>query len=281
MRLFTAYRIYFIPDYSFGKTVPFNMSTHTLHPKISARKQTAGAINYNAVSVNQFGELEKRGILQNRANKLDERVVEGYGVIWGTRNSYGEKFIKGSFSKSIQERGPASTGAYQIKFLYQHYQTDPLSLFDVLEEDEIGLYFRTKPLDDVNQADRVLKQLRSGTLNNFSIGWNFVWDKIEWDDDDDSLIIKEAALYEISVVSIPSDMTTFAIRSKEDIEDLYDETEDFIKRLPRKEQLEARTLFARHKSLANFEPPAEVRKALESNKPVANGIDYNKLLKKL
>lgn len=251
------------------------MASTSLHPKIAARKQSAGAISYNTVSVDQFGNLE------TRASKLDERVVEGYGVIWGTRNSYGEKFIKGSFSKSIQERGPASTGPYKIKFLNQHRQDDPLSLFEVIEEDEIGLYFRTVPLDDISTADRVLKQLRSGTLNNFSIGWNFVWDKIEWDDDDDSLIIKEAALYEISVVSIPSDLTTFAIRSKEDVEDLYDDTEDFIKRLPRKEQLEARTLFARHKSLSNFEPSTDGQETLKGDKPVKDGIDYNKLLKQL
>lgn len=191
---------------------------------------------------------------------------------------HGEKFIKGCFAKSIQERGPGSNSNYEIKFFNQHNQSDPLSLFETIKEDEIGLYFRTRPLDDVASADRVLKQLRSGTLNNFSNGFNYIWDKVEWDDEDNSLVVIEARLFEISVVSIPSDMETYALRSAEDLEDLADDTEEFIKSLPRKSQLEARQLFARHKPLINNEPFEQRNKTLETNEPAESGIDYNYLL---
>src|SRR5215204_798060 len=120
----------------------------TLQQKIKEIKQRAAPINYMSVSVNEMGEL------QTRESLLEQRVVEGYGVIWNKRNDYGEKVIKGAYSKSIRERGPGSNANYEIKFLYQHNQADPLSLFDVIKEDDIGLYFRTKPLDDVQNADR-------------------------------------------------------------------------------------------------------------------------------
>lgn len=241
-----------------------------LHPKIQELKQRAAPINFNNVSVNQYGALETRDSL------LDERVVEGYAVIWGIPNDYGEKFIKGSFANSINQRGPNSNSNYKIKFLYQHDQLDALSLFDEIREDETGLYFRTKPLDDVTNADRVLKQVRSGTLNNFSIGFDFIWDKIEYDDSDDTLIMKEVALFEISIVTIPADMNTFAIRSAEQIENLHDDTEDFIKSLPRKNQLEARNIFARHKALVNVEPLNQDETALNTDEPhEKDGIDYN------
>jgi HK97 family phage prohead protease len=248
---------------------------NTLKDKIKEIKQRAAPINYSTVSVNEMGEL------QTRESLLDSRVVEGYGVIWNKRNDFGEKVMKGAYSKSIRERGPGSNANYEIKFLYGHNQSDPLSLFEEIREDDTGLYFRTKPLDDVQNAERAIKQLRSGTLNNFSVGFDYIWEQMEYDESDDSIIIKEAKLFEISVVGIPADMNTYAIRSKENIELLHDDTEDFIQTLPRKFQLEARQIFARHKTLLNGEPPEQRTKALEPQKPLTVGIDYNYLLNKL
>lgn len=186
----------------------------------------------------------------NGESLLDKRVVEGYGVLWGQRNSHGEKFVKGAFSKAINDLGPKSNSAYKIKFRDRHGKT--CALFEELYEDEIGLFFRTMPLDDVSWANDVLTQLRSGSLNNFSIGFNHVWDKVEWDDDDDCLVCLEARLFEISVVDIPSDMSTYAIRSVEK-EYLVDDVEDFIASLPRSKQLEARKLFSICMTLQNEE----------------------------
>lgn len=252
------------------------MSTQNkLHPKILELKRRAAAVNYSNVSVNEAGELVERESL------LDQRIVEGYAVIWGQRNLHGEKFIKGCFARSIRENGPGSGSKYEIKFLYNHDTNEPLSLFAELKEDATGLYFRTVALDDVPMADRVLKQLRSGTLNNYSQGFNFIWDAnaIEWDDTDDSLVVKECKLFEVSVATIPSGMETYTIRSAEQVDDLLDDTEDFIQTLPRRQQLQARQLFARHKSLAEFEPLKQRAKALENGGPVGIGIDYDFLTK--
>lgn len=243
----------------------------TLHPKIAEYRRKAGAISYGGVGVNDVA-------LESRTSLLDERVVEGYAVIWGQRNLHGEKFVKGCFAKSIRENGPESNSKYQIKFLYNHNTDEPLSLFAELREDEQGLYFRTVPLDDVPVADRVVKQLRSGTLNNYSQGFVPIWEagKVEWDDSDESIVYKEAILYELSVATIPSGMTTYTVRSAEAIECLNDETEDFITSLPRRQQLLARQLFARHKSLADYEPPEQRAKALDEREPVATGgIPYD------
>lgn len=244
----------------------------TIQEKIKEIKQRAAPINYSTVSVNEMGKLEERESL------LNQRIIEGYACVWSQKNSYSEIFIKGAFSKSLNERGAGSKSKYEIKFLYQHNQGDPLSLFEELKEDDIGLYFRTKPLDDVANADRTVKQIRSGTLNNFSIGFDYVWDRMEYDEKTDSLIIKEASLYEISVVGIPADMNTYAIRSKEQLELLHDETEDFIKTLPRINQLEARQLFARHKSLINITPLEQRQKAPDVTAPVETGLDFNYLI---
>ena len=231
-------------------------------------------INYSNVSVNQLGKLEKRKSL------LDERIVEGYGVIWGSVNDRGEKFIKGSFAKSIADLGPGTNSSYQIKFRDEHGRA--CSLFQELKEDEIGLYFKTVPLDAVQWSDDMLVQLKSGTINNFSIGFKHVWDKIEWDEEEDCMVNLEAKLFEISAVSIPSDITTYAVRAAEEIEYLTEDVEEFIITLPRSKQLEARKIITRCMSLTQNEPPVQIRKALkDEKKPTETGLDINYLISKL
>ncbi|WP_143861821.1 HK97 family phage prohead protease [Nostoc linckia] len=242
----------------------FSFWRMTLHPKIQELKRRAGAISYSNVSVNERGELDK--------SLLDQRIVEGYAVIWGERNLHGEIFVKGAFAKSIREHGPGSGSSYEIKFLYNHNTDEPLSLFEELKEDDTGLYFRTKPLDAVDRAEQTLIQLRSGTLNNYSQGFNYIWDKMEWDEATESIIVRECQLFELSVATIPSGLTTYTVRSAEDLDYLNDETEYFIKSLPRNKQLEARQLFSRHKALANFEPSEQ--RTLEIDKPQGVDISY-------
>lgn len=246
-----------------------------LHPKVLAHKLKSKSIDTRAVSVNEYGQLE------DFAASLDKRVVKGYLIIWNKRNLYGEKFIKGCAAKTIQEWGPGSNSNYKTKFMYQHNPEESLALFDVLKEDDQGLYFETKVLDPVPCADRTLIQLRSGTLNNFSQGFNPVWDKAEYDEMDDSIVFKEIKLFEGSVVSIPVDMNTYTIRSVESMESLIDETEYFVGQLPRKFQMEARGLFSRHKTLADLqEPTVPTPPTLqEPTKPDATGtVSYKNLL---
>lgn len=243
--------------------------TNRLHPQIRKQAKSAAPISYINV---QISSIEER--LQKRKSLLDERIVEGYAVLWSSVNDYSERFVKGCFTKSISDIGPGSNSAYKIKFRDRHGKS--CGLFEVLKEDEIGLYFKTKPLDNVPWADDLLTQLKSGTINNFSIGFRHVWDKIEWDDENDCMINLEAYLYEISAVDIPSDMGTYAVRGTEEIEYLSEDVEDFIESLPKSKQLDARKIITRCLSLSNEEQEEtnEVR-SLKKRKQVTKKIDYS------
>lgn len=251
--------------------------TEILKQRILQLKTRATTLNRGSVSVNEYGKLEEAESL------LDKRIVEGYAVIWNKPNQFREKWQKGAFTKSIRDHGPNSGSPYEIKFLYNHKADDVLGLFEILREDEIGLYFRTKPLDVVPNADRTITQIRSKSLNNFSQGFDMVWDKIEYDDTDDTLLMKEGILLEISVVGIPADMETYAMRSREEnLIELYDESEDFIYSLPRKFQLQARSIIARHKSLIPPEPPKHRRTHSKNDKPTLDtGSTLKYLIKNL
>lgn len=194
--------------------------------------------------------------------------------MWNVKNEHGEKFVKGCWSRSIKENGPGSNSNYQIKFRDRHQRA--CALFDGVDEDSNGLHFRTKPLDPVSWADDLLVQIRSGTLNNFSNGFRFIWDKVEFDDKEDALVVIEARLFEISAVEVPSDMATYAFRNLDRMQ-LNEEIEEFIGDLPKSKQLEARQLISECMMVRSQEPLD--RKALTDSKP--KGIDYNYLIKKL
>lgn len=244
-----------------------------LNQKVLELKQRANPINFSNVSVNERGQLSS-----DFASDLDNRIVSGYLLRWGSVNMHGEMFLKGSCAKSIADRGPDSNANYKITFLNQHDTTEPLCVFAELVEDDYGLRFRSKPLDAVEWADHVLTQLRSGTLNQFSAGFDYVWDKTEYDDTNNCIVCKEIDLFEGSVVTIGSEVGTYLIRTKEQKANLYEEIDSFIKTLPRKNQLEARGYFTQLKSLAGKEPLEQREKALETNEPAKNGIDYDYLI---
>jgi Escherichia/Staphylococcus phage prohead protease len=236
------------------------------HPKIEAAMRQALPINHRET---------KAEVSQSQ---LDKRIVEGYGNMWNVRNEHEEKFLKGCWSRSIKDNGPSSNANYQIKFRDRHQKA--CALFDVLQEDSAGLNFRTKPLDPVPWADDLLIQLRSGTINNFSNGFRFIWDKVEYDEKDDALVIVEGRLFEISAVEVPSDMETYAIRSIDRLE-LNEEIEGFINDLSKSKQLEARELISRCMMIGSQGPLDRKALAERSQESKKSGLDFNYLIKNL
>jgi len=236
----------------------------------------AAPISYSSAKVNKEGKLE------NFDELLDQRIVQGYGCIWKNINSHQERFHRGAYAKSIKENGPGSGANYEIKFRDEHGRA--MGLFDILEEDEIGLFFRTKPLDNVQWADDFLTQVRSGTINNFSNGFKYIFEQgaMKWNEQDKCVEIFKARLFEISGCAIPSDLGTFVLRS-DDPEEFIDELEEFIKKIPRPLQLETRKMFARQKALIEPSSQEILERLKESNQPQERkgSIDYNYLTKNL
>lgn len=236
------------------------------HPKIQALRLKAQPINSLSGSyVDAEGNLQ---LIDLRLKVVDEgeRILEGYLAVFGVKDMSGETCVKGCFAKSINERGPGSKSKYKVVMLWQHIMSEPIGQFLELKEDDYGLYFKAK-LDPIPTADRCLIQVKSGTINQFSFGYDYVWDKVRYDEATDSIMLLEVELYEGSAVTIGCNMETYAIKSAEDIisakEELDYETEDFIKALPRSKQLELRQLITKHISLAKIKPTKEKLKSLK------------------
>lgn len=224
--------------------------------------------------------METKNILfksfQHKALNVDESsrevamMLSGFGNIDDGR----DMIIKGAFTKSIQEHGPDSESDRKIIYLWAHDPKDPIGKFMKLDETEDGLYAEAY-VDDVENGNRALKQYASGTLNQHSIGFNYVWDKMEYIEDGDFFLIKEVKLYEGSVVPFGMNENTPFIGFKSLAEkkpDLMSEINSELKNISPADRIKTRKLISKILSLGNFEPQ-EIKALEKLNKPTAMNID--------
>lgn len=201
----------------------------------------------------------------------ESRKISGYAAIFNNKDKASDILLKGCFSKSIEERGPQSTANDKIILLWQHDQREPLGRITELKEDDRGLYFEAV-IDEIELGDRAIKQLESGTLNQFSIGYNYVWENVEYDSERDAYIVKEVKLHEISVVSIGCNGLTeyLGLKSDEEFDQAYKELANEIteatKHMSAKKQAWIQNIIGKAMSLASIKPEVVKNAPLDEGK---------------
>lgn len=246
-----------------------------LHQKIKDLQKRIGSTPIQKSTL----EINQRGALVDASNP---RLIKAYHCVWGVPDDYGTVWVKGSWTRSIQERGPNSGAKNKIIVIRMHDQTVPLCVPNVLKEDDYGVYSEWEP-DAIAVGDDIVTQVRSGTINQFSFGFNYLWDKMVYDDKSGNIIINEAEIIELSPVTFGSQIETYAVRSSQQIEEdtaaLILDTEKFMLHVPRREQLSLRNLIDRHISLAKTKP-LDIREKAQGDKkiePTEAGLDYSYL----
>lgn len=143
----------------------------------------------------------------------EKHVIEIKFASYGNVDSDGDMLIRGCFAKSISERGPESATNRKIAFLWQHDMKDPIGKILSIEEREDGAYaaVRLSNFEAVPNAKRAWYQLLEGDINQFSFGFEYVWDKLEYDENTDAFIVREVKLFEISVVTLGANEMTACI----------------------------------------------------------------------
>jgi HK97 family phage prohead protease len=170
------------------------------------------------ISMAESGQLGKGNLkMETKALKFDdsvinmeERTFKGYASTFGNIDEVGDIIEKGSFTKSISERGPR--GSNQIKILWQH--ADPLGIPTHMEEDSKGLYVEGK-ISKTALGNEALELMRDGVVDKMSIGFSIPKGKSMWDEKDNVRRIKEVKLYEFSPVTFPANelATITAVKS--------------------------------------------------------------------
>lgn len=159
----------------------------------------------------------------SKADVVDEEkhIVRVKFASFGNKDSAGDILIRGCFAKSINDRGPESATNRKIAFLWQHDRTDPIGRVLRIEELEDGAYadVQLSNFDAVPNAKRAWYQLNDGDINQFSFGYQYVWDKMEYDEAEDAFIVKEVVLHEISVVTLGCNERTEYMGTVKGLED--------------------------------------------------------------
>lgn len=122
--------------------------------------------------------------------------LKGYGSTFNNVDRVNDIVEKGAFKKSIKKRMP--------KLLFGHdTRSVPVGIIDSIKEDEDGLIFEARmPKNDAFVKDRIMPQIKIGSLNSFSIGYTI--DVAETDSKTGIRKLKEISLYEISIVTFPA-----------------------------------------------------------------------------
>ncbi|MGQ4661337.1 HK97 family phage prohead protease [Lysobacter sp. F6437] len=129
----------------------------------------------------------------------DAGRFSGYLAVFGNLDSYGDKIKRGAFKATLKEF--AARGR-KVPILYQHKWDSPLGVFDVLKEDETGLYVEGQLLvNDVRQASEAHALMKAGAITGMSIGFESVAYKI---DKDGNRELTEIKLWEGSIVTFPA-----------------------------------------------------------------------------
>ena len=105
---------------------------------------------------------------------LKNRIVEGYFAAFDKVDADNDVFVKGAFTKSINERGPK--GANRIKHLFNHWDT--VGVLQELTEDNYGLRYVSK-IGTHRLGEDVLKMYQDGIITEHSVGFQTVSDKVE------------------------------------------------------------------------------------------------------
>lgn len=130
----------------------------------------------------------------------DSGEFDGYGSVFGVKDSYSDIIVPGAFAKSLaawQEKGRLPA------LLWQHNMSEPIGIYTEMREDETGLYLKGRLLiDDDPLAKRAHAHMKAGSLSGLSIG--YVLNDYDYDNQKDAFILKDIDLWEVSLVTFPA-----------------------------------------------------------------------------
>lgn len=216
--------------------------------------KSPGTKNHRSIFFKDFA-----GALTTKVEEgTGEEIATGYLNAFGVKDSHKDIVHKGAFAKSIRERGPESSTPRKIAFLYAHRSDLPIGRFTKLMETDLGFYYEAK-LDSIPFVESTIKpQLKSKTLNNHSVGYNYVWEKMEYDEEADEFNVFELETFEGSLLTMGSnEMTPFMgfkeFQNLDAINDLSDKADKLLRTIgDYSKELELRNILQKYQSLIEY-----------------------------
>lgn len=139
----------------------------------------------------------------------EEGQIEGYGAVFGNRDSYGDIMVKGAFAKTLKGRKP--------KMLWQHNMLDPIGAWDEYAEDERGLYMKGRIAIKSTKGRDAYELVKAGAIDGLSIGYVTK----DYEMEGGARLLKEVDLFETSLVTMPANAAAMVTSVKNaDVRDI-------------------------------------------------------------
>lgn len=127
---------------------------------------------------------------------LQDGTFSGYASLFNKVDLGNDKVMKGAFRASLAGRG--STG---VRMLFQHDPSEPIGTWDIIREDDRGLFVKGRITEASSRGKEVLGLMRAGAIDGLSIGFRTT--KAQSDKKTGIRTILKADLWEISIVTFP------------------------------------------------------------------------------
>lgn len=149
-------------------------------------------------------KIKKLKLLEKKNATLEIKSIDSYGKFCGyasvfnVKDSYNDIVMPLAFKKTLQKKNVKK----DIKLLWQHSQDKPIGYFDVIKEDPIGLYVEGRIMLDIQQGMEAYNLIKAKSVSGLSIG--YMVKSADYDKKDNTRLLKEVDLFEISVVTFPA-----------------------------------------------------------------------------
>lgn len=141
-------------------------------------------------------------------------TITGYGSTYDkTPDSYGDIIDRGAFKKSVGERKP--------KMLWQHNRNEPIGQWVEITNTRKGLKMVGSLNLNVQRGKEAYELYKRGDIDGLSIGYRVV--NSEFNNKTGIRTIKEAKLFEVSLVTFPANENAQVTSVKQDLTEAFDE----------------------------------------------------------
>lgn len=169
----------------------------------------------------------------------------GYGSVFGELDSYRDIVMPGAFKKSLKE--DFGDKDRKVPMLWQHNSWAPIGVYEVIREDDKGLYVEGACNMEVQQGRECHALMKQGALTGLSIGYTTVVS--EWDEKALTRKLIEVNLWEVSPVTFPAgDSARAQVKSLAEVATMS-ELEDYLRDAYGASRKEATALAARLKAI--------------------------------
>ena len=161
------------------------------------------------------GQREQKFFALQIKAASDDGIVEGYGSVFGVRDSYDDVIAAGAFTASLAAHRAAGT---MPAMLWQHDSGRPCGVWTEMVEDQRGLRIVGQLAIGTPDGKNALEFLKIGALNGLSIG--FMSKQWAYDRDTDVRTLTEIDLWEVSIVTFPANTAARVTNIKAAIDEI-------------------------------------------------------------